>query len=48
MDESSESRILHLLKTRGPQTANALAGWLGMTSVGARQHLTRLQDAGLV
>ena len=48
MDESSESRILHLLKTRGPQTASALAGWLGMTSVGARQHLTRLGEEGLV
>jgi len=44
MDALSESQqsILFRIKTRGPQTARALAKHLGMTSVGARQHLAEL------
>ena len=45
---SSRERILHLLKTRGPQTAAVLAKRLGMTAVGARQHLEPLEADGLV
>jgi predicted ArsR family transcriptional regulator len=45
---SSRERILHLLKTRGPQTAAALARRLGMTAVAARQHLEPLETDGLV
>jgi predicted ArsR family transcriptional regulator len=45
---SSRERILHLLKTKGPQTAAALARRLGMTAVGARQHLEPLEADGLV
>jgi predicted ArsR family transcriptional regulator len=45
---SSRDRILHLLKTKGPQTAAALARRLGMTGVGARQHLAPLEAEGLV
>jgi radical SAM protein with 4Fe4S-binding SPASM domain len=46
--ESSEEKFLFLLKTRGPQTAVTLSQQLGMTAVGARQHLTLLQQQGLV
>jgi predicted ArsR family transcriptional regulator len=40
--------VLHALKAAGPQSAEALGRKLGMTAVGARQHLTRLQEEGLV
>jgi len=45
---SSRERLLHLLKTKGPQTAAAIAKRLGMTAVGARQHLEPLEAAGVV
>jgi predicted ArsR family transcriptional regulator len=45
---SSRERILHVLKTKGPQTAAALARRLGMTAVAARQHLEPLETEGLV
>ena len=48
MSEQSADRILRLLKLRGPQTAKDLAGRLGMTAEGARQHLAKLHTAGLV
>lgn len=48
MPESSEERILYLLKSRGPQTAAAVAERLEMTAVGARKHLQRLEEQGLV
>jgi len=40
--------VLHALKSAGPQTAEALGRKLGMTAVGARQHLARLQEEDLV
>ena len=43
----SSDKILYLLKTRGPQTAQSLAGLLDMTSMGARQHLQALQNQQL-
>ncbi|MFT4925444.1 MAG: putative ArsR family transcriptional regulator [Phenylobacterium sp.] len=43
----SSDKILYLLKTRGPQTAQSLAALLDMTSMGARQHLQGLQEQGL-
>ena len=46
--QSSEEKILFLLKTQGPQTAAALSEQLQMTSVGARQHLSQLLQQGLV
>lgn len=48
MPESSEERILYLLKSRGPQTAAAVAKRLGITVVGARKHLQKLLDRKLV
>ena len=48
MTEASAETILRLLKMRGPQTAKALGERLGMTAEGARQHLAKLGDAGLV
>lgn len=48
MPEASEDRILYMLKSRGAQTAMAVAEKLGMTSVGARKHLTNLHEADLV
>jgi predicted ArsR family transcriptional regulator len=48
MKHRGSLRVLHALKSAGPQTAEALGRKLGMTAVGARQHLTRLQEEGLV
>ncbi|SJZ41712.1 Predicted transcriptional regulator, ArsR family [Enhydrobacter aerosaccus] len=47
-DDRSQDRILFLLKTRGAQTAAEIGARLDMTSVGARQHLLKLETAGLV
>ena len=40
------SKILFLLKTKGPQTAGSLANMLSMTSMGARKHLEELALKG--
>ncbi|HVT52622.1 MAG TPA: metalloregulator ArsR/SmtB family transcription factor [Dongiaceae bacterium] len=48
MKHRGSLRVLHALKAAGPQTAEALGRKLGMTAVGARQHLLRLQEDGLV
>src|SRR6185369_16426109 len=48
MKHRGSLRVLHALKSAGPQTAEALGRKLGMTAVGARQHLARLQEDGLV
>ena len=48
MKDRGSLRVLHALKAAGPQTAEALGRRLGMTAVGARQHLTRLQEDDLV
>ncbi|MGL6162236.1 helix-turn-helix transcriptional regulator [Microbulbifer sp.] len=45
---NSREQILYLLKTRGPQSAQFLAGELGITPVGTRQHLKQLADDGLL
>jgi predicted ArsR family transcriptional regulator len=47
-EERSRDRILFHLKTRGSQTAADVGTRLGMTSAGARQHLLKLETAGLV
>jgi predicted ArsR family transcriptional regulator len=44
----SQDRILFHLKSRGPQTAAAVAARFGMTPAGARQHLLKLLEAELV
>ncbi|HEX9640798.1 MAG TPA: metalloregulator ArsR/SmtB family transcription factor [Candidatus Krumholzibacteria bacterium] len=46
--DSSRQRILHLLKMEGPRTAAQLAQSLGITPMGARQHLAILHEEGLV
>jgi predicted ArsR family transcriptional regulator len=46
--ERSQDRILFHLKSRGPQTAADVAARFGMTAAGARQHLLKLLDDGLV
>jgi predicted ArsR family transcriptional regulator len=48
MPADSSSRLLYTLKSRGPQATSALARVLGITVVGARQHLARLWAEGLV
>ena len=48
MTNRGSLRVLHALKAAGPQSAEALGRKLGMTAVGARQHLARLQEDGLV
>lgn len=47
-DSRGQDRILFHLKTRGAQTAGDLGIRLGMTPAGARQHLLKLEAAGLV
>ncbi|PAY10982.1 MarR family transcriptional regulator [Bradyrhizobium sp. UFLA03-84] len=47
-DPRTQDRILFQLKTRGPQTAAEVGARLEMTSAGARQHLVKLEAAGLV
>ena len=44
----SREQILYLLKTRGAQSASTIAEILGITAVGARQHLHQLADDGLL
>jgi len=44
---SARDKILHYLKTKGPQSANDLAQRLGVTPIAVRQHLVALQDDGL-
>jgi predicted ArsR family transcriptional regulator len=48
MKHRGSLRVLHALKSAGSQTAEALGRKLGMTAVGARQHLARLQEEDLV
>lgn len=45
---STGERILFLLKTRGPQTAQQLAQHLQLTSMGVRRHLEAWAAQGLV
>lgn len=44
----SADRILHALKSAGPQPAAAIARRLAITAVAVRQHLARLRADGLV
>lgn len=48
MSNSSSEKILYILKTKGPETASALAKKLNITSMGARQHLQNMTDDGLI
>jgi predicted ArsR family transcriptional regulator len=48
MSDRTADRILLLLKTRGPMTAALLARSLKLTTMGVRQHLSRLVEEGLV
>lgn len=48
LPDRTSDRLLHALKAAGPQTAAALAGRLKVTPVAVRQHLERLDAAGLV
>ncbi|MGX4643013.1 helix-turn-helix transcriptional regulator [Massilia sp. SYSU DXS3249] len=41
-------QVLMLLKTRGAQTAQALAGLIGLTAMGVRRHLEAAEAEGLV
>ena len=43
---ASTDKILHLLKTQGPQSAAELGEQLQMTSMGARQHLMTMEADG--
>ena len=45
---ASTDKILHLLKTQGPQSAATLGEQLQMTSMGARQHLHAMEADGWV
>lgn len=45
---SSSDRILYILKTQGPRSAQRLAEQLGLTSMGARKQLENLSAEALV
>lgn len=45
---ASRDRILHALKTKGPATAASLARRLAVTPTAVRQHLSILEEEGLV
>ncbi len=45
---NSLEQVVLLLKTRGPQTAQALSASLGMTSMGVRRQLEAAAEKGLV
>lgn len=45
---NTAERVLYLLKTRGPQTAQEIAGNLELTSMGARRQLESWQEKGMV
>ena len=45
MRQRSATRLLHALKSAGPQGAAILARRLGITGAAARQHLARLKAA---
>ena len=45
---SSQSKILHLIKTRGELGAGEVAESLNMTSMGARQHMEQMEQQGLL
>ncbi|RJG11456.1 helix-turn-helix transcriptional regulator [Massilia cavernae] len=40
-------KVLYLMKTRGPQTAQQVAAMLGLTSMGARRQLEAAEEKGL-
>lgn len=44
----TQDRIMHRLKTRGPQSVKILSKQLDMTTMGVRQHLAELENKGLV
>lgn len=48
MNEKPQQRILNLIKSKGPITAAELGKALAVTSMGARQHLERMEADGLV
>jgi predicted ArsR family transcriptional regulator len=48
MSADSQSKLLYLLKAKGPSSTTDLAQRLAMTAVGARQHLAKLREDGLV
>ncbi len=45
---SAADRVLHLLKTRGPQLASDMGAFLGTSGEAARQQLVKLAASGLV
>jgi predicted ArsR family transcriptional regulator len=48
MSTDSSARLLYALKSRGPLGTRDLAAILGITEVGVRQHLAKIQGDGLV
>jgi predicted ArsR family transcriptional regulator len=46
--DRTRDRVLYWLKTKGPETAAALARRLGVTAMAVRQHLYQLRADGLV
>jgi predicted ArsR family transcriptional regulator len=46
--QGARDKVLFQLKTRGPQTAEQIAGRLGVTTMAIRQHLYGLAGDGLV
>lgn len=47
-NNSSQDKILYQIKRLGPQSVKSLAEILDVTTMGVRQHLTKLEAAGLI
>ena len=47
-ESGARGRVLEILKKRGPQRVSELAEQLELTPMGVRQHLTSLEEDGLV
>ena len=45
---TTQEQLVKRLKSRGPQSIKILAGQLGLTTMGVRQHLAQLQEKGYV
>lgn len=48
LESRTRDRVLQAISERGPVTAGALAGGLGLTTAAVRRHLEHLLDAGLL
>ncbi len=46
--QTNQDKILYQIKRLGPQTVKSLAEALGVTTMGIRQHISQLEEEGLI